>query len=238
MSVHSTFDENAAGGPSVTEASSDLGGVTGLLGDVIAATGELGVGILTLVETVVPPVPSEVLLPLAGFLAQQGVLSLALTLAASVLGSLTGAWVFYGIGRAIGVERAISLVARLPLVDREDLEAAGAWFHRHGPGSVFFGRFVPGVRSLISLPAGADRMPWWTFTLWTAVGSALWNALLIGGGYALGTQWDQVGSVVGRLSDFALLALAVLSLTLLGRRYLRRRQTGGRPAREKPTSVD
>lgn len=204
--------------------STGLTGVTGLFADLIAAVGEPGVGVLTFVETIVPPVPSEVVLPLAGFLTEQGRLSLLWVLVASTAGSLTGAWVFYGLGAALGLERSIAVLARVPLLDREDLQSASCWFDRHGRGSVFFGRFVPGVRSLISLPAGAHRMSLASFTLLTAVGSVIWNGVLVGAGYVLGTQWERVGAVVGTASNVVLVLLAVAAVALLARRAARRRR--------------
>jgi membrane protein DedA with SNARE-associated domain len=207
----------------------DLTGVTGLFASLIEAMGEVGVGLLTLLETLVPPVPSEVVLPLAGFLAQQGRLALLLVLVTSTAGSLVGAWIFYGLGARLGLERSLALVARLPLVDRKDLDKASDWFHRHGRGSVFFGRFVPGVRSLISLPAGAQRMPLVPFTVATTIGSAIWNAALVGAGYALGTQWDLVGRYVSTASNIVIAGLVVLTLAVLVRRAHRRIQEDPAP---------
>jgi membrane protein DedA with SNARE-associated domain len=201
----------------------DLTGLAGFFAGVIEALGEPGVGVLTLLETVVPPVPSEVVLPLAGFLAEQGRLSLVLVLVASTAGSLLGALTFYALGARLGLERSIRLLARVPLVDREDLEAASGWFERHGRGSVFFGRFVPGVRSLISLPAGAQRMPLTSFTACTAAGSLLWNALLVGAGYALASQWDAVGTYASTISNLVIGLLVAVTILTLVRRRLRRR---------------
>lgn len=195
-----------------------LTGLTGLFADVIEAVGEVGVGALTLLETLIPPIPSEIVLPLAGFLAQQGRLSLVLVVLLATLGSLVGAWVFYWLGHRLGLERALTLVAKIPLVDREDLDKASDWFHRHGRSSVFFGRFVPGVRSLVSLPAGAQHMPLVPFSIATAAGSAIWNSALVGAGYALGTQWGLVGQWVGVASDVILGGLAVLALVVVVRR--------------------
>jgi membrane protein DedA with SNARE-associated domain len=219
----------AAGARVLTAADAvgDLSGITGLFAGLIDRTGEVGVGLLTLVETIIPPVPSEIVLPLAGFLAQQGRLAIVWVLVAATLGSLVGAWAFYGLGAALGLERSIALLSRVPLIDREDLEAASDWFHRHGRGSVFFGRFVPGVRSLISLPAGAQRMSWGVFSACTLVGSALWNGLLVGAGYALGTQWSTVGRYVSTASDVVIVLLVVLTVVTLVRR--RRRRRSGAP---------
>jgi membrane protein DedA with SNARE-associated domain len=217
------------------DAVDDLTGLTGLFARLIDGTGEVGVGVLTLVETVVPPVPSEIVLPLSGFLAQQGRLAIVWVLLAATLGSLAGAFAFYGLGAALGLERSVRLLSKVPLLDREDLEAASDWFGRHGRGSVFFGRFVPGVRSLISLPAGAQRMPLGLFTACTALGSALWNSLLVGAGYALGTQWSTVGGYVSTASDVVIgLLVAVTVVTLVRRRRRRRR----RAVDESPPAVD
>ena len=148
--------------------------LTGLLGwaeRVMTTLGEWGVGVLVLLETVFPPLPSEVVLPLAGFLTSQGEMNVALVIATSTLGAYLGALGLYGLGAALGQDRSIRLLAKLPLVDREDFERADAWFGRHGKVSIFFGRLIPGVRSLISLPAGAQRMNLTTFTVFTFAGS-------------------------------------------------------------------
>ncbi len=200
-----------------------LSGLTGFFANLIDSLGEVGVGVLTLVETMIPPVPSEVVLPLSGFLAQQGRLSLLWVMVASTLGSLVGAWVFYALGAVLGLGRSITLLAKIPLLDRDDLTDASDWFHRHGSASVFFGRFVPGVRSLISLPAGAQRLPLVPFTIATAAGSGIWNAALVGAGYALGTQWSSVGSYVSTISNIVIAGLVVAIVVLLVVRARRRR---------------
>ncbi|RPF28028.1 DedA family protein [Georgenia muralis] len=208
----------------------DLTGISALFVELIDRLGEVGVAVLTLVETVIPPVPSEVVLPLSGFLAQQGHLSVLWVLVASTVGSLVGAWIFYGLGAALGLERSAALVAKVPLVDREDVVGASDWFHRHGRGAVLFGRLVPGVRSLISLPAGAQRMPMATFSVATAIGSGVWNAILVGAGYALGTQWDTVGAYASTFSNVVIVVLVIALLVALRRRARRRRRTTAPPA--------
>lgn len=213
----------AAATASAPDPTGGLGGLSGLLAQVISAAGEPGVGLLTLLETVVPPVPSEVVLPLAGFLAHQGALALVWVLVASTAGSVAGAWVFYGLGAALGLDRSVRLLSRVPLLDREDLLRASEWFARHGLGSVFFGRLVPGVRSLVSLPAGAQRMSPLAFTLGTAAGSGVWNGLLVGAGYAVGSQWGTVGGWASTASNAVLGALAVAAVVLLALRAHRRR---------------
>jgi len=201
----------------------ELTGVLGWAEQVITALGESGVGLLVLLETVFPPVPSEVILPLAGFLTSQGELSLPLVLVTSTAGAYLGAVVLYGLGARLGLERSIRGLSRLPLVDREDFERAADWFGRHGGASIFFGRLIPGVRSLISLPAGARRMPLLRFSLFTLAGSGLWNGLLIGLGAVLGTQYALVERY-SRFLDYAIYAALALVGGWLVLRAVRRRQ--------------
>lgn len=201
----------------------ELTGILGWAETVITALGEWGVGLLVLLETVFPPVPSEVILPLAGFLTSQGGLSLPLVFVTATAGAYLGALVLYGLGARLGMERSVRGLAKLPLVDRDDFERAAAWFGRHGRSSVFFGRLIPGVRSLISLPAGAGRMPLASFSLFTLAGSGVWNALLLGLGAALGTQYALVERYSHVLDYVVYAALAVLVGWLVVRAVRRRR---------------
>ena len=199
-----------------------LTGLTGVAADVIESLGTVGVGLLTLLETVFPPIPSEVVLPLAGFLAAQGHMSLVGAFVAATVGSVAGALILYWLGRRLGEDRAATLVARLPLVDRRDVDRAAAWFHRHGRSAVFVGRLIPGVRSMISLPAGAARMPALRFAGYTAAGSALWNGPLIGAGVGLGSSWDRVEQYAGVL-DWIVIGGLVVVIALAIHRRIRRR---------------
>lgn len=198
-------------------------GLTGWITDVMNAIGEPGVGVLVLLETVFPPIPSEVVLPLAGFLAQQGSMNVLLVLGLATLGSYLGAVLLYFLGARLGEERVVNGLSKLPLMDREDFERAARWFERHGRAAVFFGRLVPGVRSLISLPAGAEHMPLGTFTVFTIGGSLLWNVLLIALGYLLGTQYHLVDQYSQYLDIVLYLALAAFVVWLGIRRVRRRR---------------
>lgn len=202
----------------------ELSGILGWAERVITALGEWGVGLLVLLETVFPPVPSEVILPLAGFLARQGGLHLPLVVLTATLGAYLGALVLYGLGAKFGLERSIRTLAKLPLVDRADFERAADWFARHGGASVFFGRLIPGVRSVISLPAGARRMPLLSFSLFTLAGSGLWNSLLVGLGAALGSQYSLVERYSRFLNYAVYAALALLLLWLVVRAVRRGRQ--------------
>jgi membrane protein DedA with SNARE-associated domain len=212
-------------------------GLSGLVVDVIAGMGEIGVGILTLLETVFPPIPSEVILPLAGYLAERGRLSVAGVLFWSTLGSVIGAWVLYGLGRRLGADRAAALLARLPLVSVNDVRRATDWFDRHGPYAVLLGRLVPGVRSLISIPAGTTQMPVLRFTVLTLVGSAAWNGLLVGAGFALGTQWHTVERYADLLDYVLIGALVIVVAVFVVRRLRRRRRARAGQARARQAAA-
>ena len=209
--------------------------LTGILGwaeRVIAALGEWGVGLLVLLETVFPPLPSEVILPLAGFLTSQGAISFPLVVLTSTVGAWLGALLLYGLGARLGLERSIRGLSKLPLVDREDFERAAAWFQRHGRSSIFFGRLVPGVRGLISLPAGAAGTPLTVFSLFTLAGSGLWNTVLIGAGAALGTRYSTVERYADVLNYLIYAVLALLVGWLVVRRVRRGRASVGQDAQQ------
>ena len=209
----------------------DLTGIAGVAARGIDALGEWGVGLFTFAETIVPPIPSEVILPLAGFLTRQGSMSLVLVFITSTLGAYAGALLLYWLGARLGLERAIRWLSRLPLVDREDFEKAGAWFERHGRSAVFFGRFLPGVRSLISLPAGAEKMNLASFSVFTIAGSGLWNALLLGFGVLLGTQYRLIEEYSKYLNYAVYAAIAGAFAWLSVRAYRRRKEHVGQNGR-------
>ena len=207
--------------------SHELTGILGWAERVMISLGEWGVGFLVLLETVFPPIPSEVVLPLAGFITSQGAMNLPLVIATSVAGAWLGTLGLYARGAALGQERSIRVLAKLPLVDREDFERADAWFIRHGKASIFFGRLIPGVRSLISLPAGAQRMNLLTFSALTVAGSGIWNGVLIGCGVALGTQYALVEQYSRYLNYLVYAVLAGLLAALVVRRVRRARRRPG-----------
>ncbi|MGY1725272.1 DedA family protein [Blastococcus sp. SYSU DS0533] len=189
-------------------ASSDEGGITGFLLDLVETLGPLGVGLSILLETVVPPIPSEAVLGLAGVLINDGRMSIVPVIVFATLGSLLGAIFFYYLGMALGPRRSHAFLDRLPLVETEDVDKTFAWFERHGRAAVFFGRMVPIVRSFISVPAGVVRMPFWQFLLFTAAGSLIWNAVLITLGVAAG---DFIQENL-RYLDYALVVAVVLAV--------------------------
>ena len=189
---------------------------------VMRTIGSPGVGLATALETVFPPVPSELVLPLAGYTASQGYYSLGAAIAWATAGSLIGALALYWLGAAWGLERICALADRIPLMHAHDVRRAVTWFGRHGRTAVFVGRLVPGVRSLISIPAGIDRMPLLRFCVFTTAGSLVWNAALILAGYELGAQWHRVEAYVGEASVVIYAALGVTVLWFVARRLVGR----------------
>ncbi|MER5443307.1 DedA family protein [Streptomyces sp. NPDC002790] len=187
------------------------GGLAGWAADLIGTLGGPGAGLLIALENLFPPLPSEVILPLTGFAASMGSITLVSAVVWTTLGSVAGAAVLHWVGRVIGRERMYALWGRIPLVKVSDLERTEAWFQRHGTKAVLLGRMVPVFRSLISIPAGVERMRLPAFLTLTAIGSLAWNAVLILAGYWLGDQWDLVEGYVGVLSK-VVLGAAVIAL--------------------------
>lgn len=156
------------------------------------AIGPVGAGIAIALESLFPPLPSEVVLPLAGLAAQRGAFTLAEALFWTTAGSLVGAFLLYGLGAWLGADRLRRVADRLPLVRGDDVVRTVAWFERHGGKAVFFGRMIPIFRSLISIPAGVARMPLWRFGLLSGVGSLIWNSIFVLAGFLLGEAWHVV----------------------------------------------
>ncbi|MEV7189240.1 DedA family protein [Kitasatospora sp. NPDC093102] len=186
-------------------------GFAGWAADLVDTLGGPGAGLAIALENLFPPLPSEVILPLTGFAAGQGVISLASALTWTTLGSVAGAVVLYWLGSLFGRERMHAIWARLPLVKASDLERTEAWFARHGTKAVLLGRMVPIFRSLISVPAGVERMPLPAFVMLTTIGSLVWNSVLVMAGFLLGDRWDVVETYVGLLSK-AVLVLVVVAV--------------------------
>ncbi|MCY1140554.1 DedA family protein [Actinoplanes sp. Pm04-4] len=187
------------------------GGLTGWVASVIESLGEVGVGLLVALENIVPPIPSEIVLSMAGYLASEGRVNLILVFVAATAGSVLGALALYWLGYALGEDRLRRWLDHIPLVDADDLDQADRWFERHAKAAVLFGRCAPVVRSLISIPAGANHMPLIQFTVFTTIGSGVWNALFVGGGYALGSRWQNVEKY-SHWFDYAIYALLIVGI--------------------------
>ncbi|MCZ8146301.1 MAG: DedA family protein [Roseomonas sp.] len=165
--------------------------------DLVAAGGWLGVLALMFLENLFPPIPSEVIMPLAGFAAARGQMSFTLAVIAGIVGTLLGNAFWYELSRAIGSARIRPLFARYGrwfAVDDKDFDKAEATLRRYGPIALFFGRLLPGIRTLISIPAGLARIPRLVFYVWTALGSTVWILFLTSAGYWMEDHYDKVES--------------------------------------------
>ncbi|MFG3437403.1 DedA family protein [Nonomuraea sp. NPDC047897] len=186
--------------------------------------GAPGAGIAIALENLFPPLPSEVVLPLAGFTASRGDMGLVDVLVFTTLGSVLGALALYWVGALLGRDRVLAIAAKMPLVKPSDIEKTEAWFLKHGRMTVFFGRMIPIFRSLISVPAGVERMPLLTFLALTTAGSAIWNTAFVLAGYALGEQWELVEGYVGIGSKVVLGLVALAVVVFIGVRLAERRK--------------
>jgi membrane protein DedA with SNARE-associated domain len=185
-----------------------LVGVLSAVESVVTAAGGLGLAAAMAVESIFPPIPSEVVLPLAGSLVASGALSFLVAVLAATAGSVLGACALYALGR-YGGRPAVVRFGPLLRLDEARLARAEAWFARRGDWLVVIGRLVPGLRAVVSVPAGTARMPLVRFAALTAIGSLAWNAGLIGIGMALAARWAEVATVAAPASLYALAAAAV-----------------------------
>ena len=214
-----------------------LGDLANWVQDVINQFGYIGVALLVVIENVFPPIPSGIVLPFAGFVAQQNASTDALSAAqsdtsvvgmmiAATIGSVIGALILYAIAAAIGPERLRVFVERFGRwfgVKPSDLVRAEAWFDKRSAVAVLVGRCVPLIRSIVSIPAGFRRMKLTSFVLLTAIGSAVWNIALIGTGAVLGDQWERVGEYVGVFQWLVIGAIFILLVRFVLTRVKRRR---------------
>ncbi|MET8340794.1 DedA family protein [Streptosporangium canum] len=191
----------------------NVDGIAGWAINLMETLGAPGAGVAIALENLFPPLPSEVILPLAGFTASKGNMTLFDAILWTTLGSVIGALALYGIGALLGRERVVAIAAKLPLISVSDIEKTEAWFARHGKKTVFFGRMIPIFRSLISIPAGVERMPISIFTLLTTLGSLIWNTAFVMAGYLLGENWSLVEDYAGILSK-AVLGIVVLAVVI------------------------
>lgn len=163
--------------------------------NLIASTGYFGIVFLMFIENVFPPIPSEFIMPLAGFMVTQNRFSLVGIIIAGTLGSVLGALPLYFLGKSLGEERLKRFAdrhGRWLTLSRDDIENANRWFKKRGALAVLFCRLIPGVRSFISIPAGINRMRMFPFVFFTLLGSAVWTSVLAYAGYFLGTNFREV----------------------------------------------
>ena len=180
-----------------------------------------GIALLMFLENIVPPIPSEVVMPFAGFTAKQGDLSLWGAIVAGTLGSLLGTTAWYGLAWLVGTERLKDWAdnyGRWLGIRRGDIEKADRWFDEWGHWAILVGRMIPGIRTLISIPAGFSEMPFTRFLLYTLIGTGAWTALLAGLGYMLGENWKSIEQYVGWISLAVVATLLVAAVIWIWRR--------------------
>ena len=188
---------------------------------VVAAVSYPGVAVLIALEAVFPLIPSEIILPLAGSLSASGQFNLFLMVAAATIGSLGGASILHSIGRWGGENRIGNWLDRYGkwfLLSRSDLDRSREWFARYGSLTVLICRFIPGMRTFVSVPAGLVEMPYGRFLVFTAIGSAVWDGALVGAGYFLGKNWKQVEGWIAPLGPIVYGFIFLLLALFVGRR--------------------
>jgi membrane protein DedA with SNARE-associated domain len=190
------------------EEANQLGGAAGWAVDLMETMGGPGAGLAIFVENLFPPIPSEVILPMAGFAARLGELSVLSAIVWTTAGSVLGAWMLYGLGAWLGHDRIRRIVSRMPLMDGRDVDKTRDWFAKHGNKAVFFGRMLPLFRSFISIPAGIERMNVAVFTGLTLLGSLIWNSVFVLAGYLLGANWHRIEPYASALQYVVLAAVA------------------------------
>lgn len=202
----------------------------------VETLGYPGLAIVVALENVFPPIPSEAVLPLAGYLVNQGRMTLWGAILASTIGSVVGALILYWLGYAWGERRVRALVkahGRWLTIGEDDLDRAHEWFEHHGRAAVFLARLAPLTRSIISIPAGVEKMPLGPFLVYTTLGSGIWNALLIGAGWLLGANWELVERYQSMLGTAVVVLLVAAVAWFVGRRLL----AGERGPRRSPAGA-
>lgn len=188
--------------------------------------GYVGIALLMFAENLFPPIPSELIMPLAGFTVAQGKMNFVLAVVAGLLGTMLGALPWYYAGKLLGEERLKSLADKYGkwiTVSSRDIDKADNWFDRHGSKAVFLGRLVPGIRTIISLPAGLSEMHLVPFLIYSTIGSALWIFGLTYAGYLLGDNYEVVDDYLGPVSKIVLAILVIGFAIWVGRRMMRRK---------------
>jgi membrane protein DedA with SNARE-associated domain len=188
--------------------------------------GYWGVFLLIALENIFPPIPSEVILTFGGYMTAQTNLTVQGVIAASTVGSVFGAVILYQLGAAINVNKlevVVERYGRFLRLTKEDLYRADTWFDKYGIWTVFFCRFIPLIRSLISIPAGMARMNFWLFISFTTLGTILWNTMLINLGARLGENWEVITDRMDHYSNYLYVVLFILFIFAIGWRKKRRR---------------
>lgn len=182
-----------------------------IITEVMNSWGYIGIFLLILVENIFPPIPSEIILSLGGFMTTQSDMTVPLVILFATLGAVIGAFILYGIGRIVNKDVIASWldgkVGKLLGFKPQDVEKANSWFEKKGNITVLFCRCIPIVRSLISIPAGMSKMKMLPFVIYTIVGTTVWNTILVVAGHFLGASWEKVAHIVDKFGNVVLVIL-------------------------------
>jgi membrane protein DedA with SNARE-associated domain len=180
------------------------------INDLMSGLGYWGVGFLMFAENLFPPIPSELIMPLAGFTVAQGKMNFWLAVLAGTIGTMLGTYAWYYLGRLVNYERLGSWIDRYGKwmgISVKEIDRVNDWFNKHGRSAVFFGRMVPGIRTLISLPAGMNQMSMFTFTIYSTLGTSIWILGLTIAGFVLGENYGSIEQYLAPISKFILFGL-------------------------------
>lgn len=189
----------------------------------MSSLGYLGIGLLMFLENLFPPIPSELIMPLAGFTIAKGDMDFFPAILAGVVGTVLGAYPWYYLGKFIGEERIRNLADRYGkwiTVSGKDIDKADYWFKKHGVVAVFLCRLVPGVRTLISLPAGLNQMPLIPFTLYSTIGTTLWVSFLTFAGFKFGENYHKIEEYIDPISKIVFLSIAIFFILWIIRKNM------------------
>jgi membrane protein DedA with SNARE-associated domain len=183
------------------------------INDLMTSLGYWGIGLLMFLENLFPPIPSELIMPLAGFTVSQGRMNFGLAVLAGTVGTMVGTFAWYYLGRIVNYQRLESWVNRYGKwmgVTVQEIDRVNNWFNKYGNKAVFFGRMVPGIRTLISLPAGMNKMPIASFTLYSTLGTLIWTLALTAAGFLLGDNYAMIEQYLAPISKIVLFGLVGL----------------------------
>ena len=194
--------------------------------NVMNSFGYVGIALLIAIENIFPPIPSEVILTFGGFMTTYSKIKVIGVIIASIIGSIIGAIALYFIGRFLNKDRLEKIVegkiGTILHLKKKDIEKANIWFKKRGQYTVFFCRFIPIVRSLISIPAGMTKMKFVPFTILTTIGSTIWNSVLVYLGVIAGSSWMKIASYVNYYSKVVLIIILVVVTIFLRQLYKKR----------------
>lgn len=204
-----------------------MSSVTQWISEVMQQLGYLGIALLMFLDNIFPPIPSELIMPAAGFTASEGHFTLFGVIAAGSIGSILAAVILYWIGRLLNEQRLKTWLSRYGkwlFIKPDDLTTATRWFNQHGAKIVFFGRMIPAVRSLISIPAGMARMPFGLFLLYSSLGTIIWTSILAGAGFYLGSNYEKFSHWVSGAGNVIIVILLIVAAFALRRYFKHKKQ--------------